>query len=260
MSKARKLVDLGVYYCMFVSWALLLHILYAVYCHLCCAKGSHSGFMPRGLLLDIRIVHLVYTVTDTTVCIKDTAASHIVCCVPVHVCTMATGASYVYCKLYTATCFLPWILLLHTYIVGCVLLHSLCHCHCYILYILYVLYCNMFCAKDTAAPYFKFCHGHSLTWFHGCYCFICMYIACSRYVCCMLCTGMFRLLVSVLYILLKALPRVCMENTARGGMSRDKYSRRQSRVLYLPRDTSPSAVFFVQTSKGSALSGILYFE
>ena len=156
--------------------------------------------------------------------------------------------------------FLPWILLLHTYIVGCVLLHSLCHCHCYILYILYVLYCNMFCAKDTAAPYFKFCHGHSLTWFHGCYCFICMYIACSTYVCCMLCTGMFRLLVLVLYILLKALPRVCMENTARGGMSRDKYSRRRSRVLYLSRDTSPSAVFFVQTSKGSALSGILYFK
>ena len=33
-----------------------------------------------------------------------------------------------------------------------------------------------------------------------------------------------------------------------------------SRVLYLSRDTSPSAVFFVQTSKSSALGGILYFE
>ena len=63
-----------------------------------------------------------------------------------------------------------------------------------------------------------------------------------------------------IYILLKALPRVCMENTARGGVSRDKYSTRRSRVLYLSRDTSPSAVFFVQTSKGSALSGILYLE
>ena len=51
------------------------------------------------------------------------------------------------------------------------------------------------------------------------------------------------------YILLKALPRVCMENTARGGVLRDKYSTRRSRVLYLSRDTSPSAVFFVQTSK-----------
>ena len=51
-----------------------------------------------------------------------------------------------------------------------------------------------------------------------------------------------------------------MENTARGGVSRDKYSTKQSRVLYLSRDTSPSAVFFVQTNKGSALGGILYFE
>ena len=65
---------------------------------------------------------------------------------------------------------------------------------------MYVLYCNMFCAKDTAAPYLKFCHGHCLTLFHGCCCFIYTYIACSRYVCCMLCTGMFRLLVLVLYI------------------------------------------------------------
>ena len=65
---------------------------------------------------------------------------------------------------------------------------------------------------------------------------------------------------SLPYILLKALPQVCMENTARGGVSRDKYSTRRSRVLYLSRDTSPSAVFFVQTSKGSALGGILYFE
>ena len=62
------------------------------------------------------------------------------------------------------------------------------------------------------------------------------------------------------FMLLKALPRVCTENTARGGMSRDKYSTRRSRVLYLSRDTSPSAVFFIQTSTGSALGGILYFE
>ena len=65
---------------------------------------------------------------------------------------------------------------------------------------------------------------------------------------------------TILYILLKALPQVCTENTARGGVSRDKYSTRQSRVLYLSRDTSSSAVFFVQTSTGSALGGILYFE
>ena len=59
--------------------------------------------------------------------------------------------------------------------------------------------------------------------------------------------------------LLKALLRVCMENTARGGVSRNKYSTRQSRVLCLSRDMSPSAVFFVQMSKGSALGGISYF-
>ena len=51
-----------------------------------------------------------------------------------------------------------------------------------------------------------------------------------------------------------------MENTAQGGVSRDKYSMRQSQMLYLSRDMSPSAVFFIQTSKGSALGGILYFE
>ena len=62
------------------------------------------------------------------------------------------------------------------------------------------------------------------------------------------------------YILLKALPQVCMENIAQGGVSRDNYSTRQSRLLYLSRDMSPSAVFFIHMSKGSALGGVLYFE
>ena len=44
------------------------------------------------------------------------------------------------------------------------------------------------------------------------------------------------------------------------GVPRDKYSTRQSRVLYLSQDTSLSAAFFVHTSTGSALGGILYFE
>ena len=52
---------------------------------------------------------------------------------------------------------------------------------------------------------------------------------------------------------------VCMENTALGGMSRGYYSMRQSQVLYLPRHPPTSAVFFVHTSIGSALSVILYF-
>jgi len=50
-----------------------------------------------------------------------------------------------------------------------------------------------------------------------------------------------------------------MENAVRGGMSRDYYSTRQSRVLYDSWDMHRSAVFFIHTSIGSALSDILYF-
>ena len=46
---------------------------------------------------------------------------------------------------------------------------------------------------------------------------------------------------------------VCTENTALGGMSRDKYSTRLRLVLYLSLDTPPRAVFSVQT-RGGALS------
>ena len=66
--------------------------------------------------------------------------------------------------------------------------------------------------------------------------------------------------VTVSYILLKALPQVFMENTARGGVLRDQYSMRQSRGLYLSRDMSPIAVFFVHMIIGSVLGGILYLE
>ena len=45
------------------------------------------------------------------------------------------------------------------------------------------------------------------------------------------------------YILLNALLQMCTENTARGGMLRDKYNTRQSRMLYLYQDMSPSAGF-----------------
>ena len=51
-----------------------------------------------------------------------------------------------------------------------------------------------------------------------------------------------------------------MGNTERGSVSRDKLSTRQSRVLCLSQDMPPSAVFFVHTSSGGALNGILYFE
>ena len=66
---------------------------------------------------------------------------------------------------------------------------------------------------------------------------------------------------AITYVYIKALLHVCMKITARGGMSRDKYSTRQSRVLYLSQDTDPpSAIFFRQTSKGGALIDILYFR
>ena len=47
-----------------------------------------------------------------------------------------------------------------------------------------------------------------------------------------------------LHMCVKALPRVCLGNTARGGVSRGKYSTRHSRVLYLPRD-SPRVLYFL---------------
>jgi len=50
-----------------------------------------------------------------------------------------------------------------------------------------------------------------------------------------------------------------MENTAQGGVLRDLYSTRRSQVLYDSQDTHPSAVFFIYTSMGGALSDILYF-
>jgi len=46
-------------------------------------------------------------------------------------------------------------------------------------------------------------------------------------------------LFTILFVIVKAPPRVCMENTA--------------------RDTHLSAVFFIHTSIGGALSDILYF-
>jgi len=59
----------------------------------------------------------------------------------------------------------------------------------------------------------------------------------------------------LLQVKVKALPHVCTENTAQGGFVE---SMRQSQVLYLPQDAHLSAVFFIHTSKGSALSDILY--
>ena len=49
-----------------------------------------------------------------------------------------------------------------------------------------------------------------------------------------------------------------MENTVRGVGVSGKYSTRRSRVLYLPRDPTPSAVFFRTSRVGSALTHLLF--
>jgi len=75
---------------------------------------------------------------------------------------------------------------------------------------------------------------------------------------------LFTIFAPVLYVIVKAPPRVCIENAVlkmqhEGGVSRDSYSTRGSQVLYDSQDTHPSAVFFIHTSIGDALSDILYF-
>ena len=56
--------------------------------------------------------------------------------------------------------------------------------------------------------------------------------------------------IAIQYVLVKAPPRVCMKNKARGGVSRDKYSTRRSRVLYLSRDTPRVLYFSYKRAKG----------
>ena len=68
----------------------------------------------------------------------------------------------------------------------------------------------------------------------GCFCLAYIYIYIYIYI----------------YVLVKAPPRVCMKNKARGGVSRDKYSTRQSRVLYLSRDTPRVLYFSYKRAKG----------
>ena len=57
-------------------------------------------------------------------------------------------------------------------------------------------------------------------------------------------------IVIVKLLLLLSITRVCMENIAQGGVLRDKHSTRQSQVLYLSQDTSPSAVLIFVPSTG----------
>ena len=51
-----------------------------------------------------------------------------------------------------------------------------------------------------------------------------------------------------------------MENTTWGGKLRDKWTTRQSWMLYLSRDTPQVLYFCTNMISGDVLSGILYFE
>ena len=59
-----------------------------------------------------------------------------------------------------------------------------------------------------------------------------------------------------IHVLVKALPRVCTENTARGGhVKRQIQHEAKPSAVFVSRHP-PSAVFFVHTSLGSALTVI----
>ena len=129
MSKARKLVDLAVYYCMLVSWALLLHILYAVCCrlfyametaifcqgHCCfiyCMLCTATCVVPRVATLalcqgDCCLIYVLYTMyilPQTLLFVSRTLLPHIL--YAVYQCM-----------------FVPWPLVLHMYIASCILPH-----------------------------------------------------------------------------------------------------------------------------------------
>ena len=60
----------------------------------------------------------------------------------------------------------------------------------------------------------------------------------------------------ILYVLVKALPRVCTENTVRGGrVERQIQHEAKPSAVFVSRHP-PSAVFFVHTSLGGALTVI----
>ena len=60
----------------------------------------------------------------------------------------------------------------------------------------------------------------------------------------------------VQYVLVKAPPRVCMENTARGGRVEGQIQHKAKLNAVFVSRHPPSAVFFVHTSLGGALTVI----
>ena len=107
----------------FVTWALLLHMLYAVYYHIlmlwalslpcvvCCVLPLDCAM---GILLlcpkDTAVLYVACHVL-LHICAMGTAASYIVCCVLLYACAMGI-ATFMYCILCTITCFVLWVLLL----------------------------------------------------------------------------------------------------------------------------------------------------
>ena len=73
-------------------------------------------------------------------------------------------------------------------------------------------------------------------------------------------------LLCVLYVIVKALPRVCMKNTARGECRVVNTARGECRVVNTARSEAeccihhetPRVLCFIHTSIGIALNGILY--
>ena len=80
------------------------------------------------------------------------------------------------------------------------------------------------------------------------YMYIYMYVYIYVYI--YICIYIYMYIYIYVYVLVKAPPRVCMKNKARGGVSRDKYSTRRSRVLYLSRDTPRVLYFSCKQAKG----------
>ena len=160
--------------------ALLLHTLYAVYCHMLVSWGTTTFtycklcgapcFMPWALLLCSKgTLHAVY-------CYTFLCHGHycflaiIVCCLLLNVLCCGHCCS-IYCMLCTDACFVPCALLLMYYMpctvtyfmLWALLLHVLCAVYCcmfvlwaLLLQILQAVYCRIFCANGTATCYIKF--------------------------------------------------------------------------------------------------------
>ena len=120
LQNRRESINQGYF---FMPKAVLLQILYAVYCLVFCAVATvalsqgHCFFGLRALLL-----HKFCAVYCHMSCAMGTAASNVVCCMLSHELCHRHCCFILNCMLCTATCFVLWTLLL-LIIVLCVLPH-----------------------------------------------------------------------------------------------------------------------------------------